>query len=262
MKTIGIIGGGNMGMAIVSRIVGQFKILVCEKDKKKQISLKKKFRVSIRDLEPLVRDTDIIILAVKPQDMEKVLAEIKGAVKKNQVVISIAAGITTVFIEKRLGSGVRIIRTMPNMPAQIAEGITAVCKGKYATAADVSLARKIFNNVGKTVVVKENLIDAVTAVSGSGPAYVFLFVECFIEAAESLGLNKKLSRVLVQETLRGSAHLLAGQKEDPAVLRAKVTSKGGTTQAAMDVFMKNKINKIYKQALAAAEKRAKALSRG
>ena len=260
MKTIGFIGGGNMGAAIISRACKQFKILVCEKDKKRAAFLKRKFKVVNKDLASMVNASDVIVLAVKPQDFDGVLDQIKGAISSRQVVISIAAGITSAFIEKKLGGKVRVIRTMPNMPAQVGEGITAVAKGKYAKNTDVALARKIFNCVGATVIVQEKMIDAVTAVSGSGPAYVFYFVECLLNAAQSLGFSKDVSKDLVMATLLGSAHLLDQQKEDAASLRAKVTSKGGTTQAAMDVLMKNKVDKIFSQALKAAQKRAKQLA--
>lgn len=271
MKTIGIIGGGNMGAAIINGIVGKYKIIVCEKDKRRCLFLRRKFKVAIQDLQSLVGKSDIIILAVKPQDSDRVLREIGACVEahpaspagggRTPLLISIAAGLTCAFIEKRLGGKARVIRTMPNMPAQISEGITAVCKGKYATKNDLTCVCRIFNSLGKTVVVREDWMDAVTAVSGSGPAYVFLFAECLNKAAQSLGLNRTLSQTLVKKTLSGSIHLLEKQGEEASVLRARVTSKGGTTQAAMDVFMKNKIEEIFKKALRAAQKRAGALSR-
>ena len=207
--------------------------------------------------------SDVIILAVKPQDSDEVLREIRshvGATGRSPVLISIVAGLTTQCIEQRLGAKQKVVRAMPNMPALIGEGITAICTGKHARKTDRDLARGIFNTVGKTVIVKEDMMDAVTAVSGSGPAYVFLFTECLIKAAQSLGLTRALSKELVKSTLSGSIHLLEKQKQEAEVLRAKVTSKGGTTQAAIDVFMKNKIEEIFKQALRAAKRRAGKLS--
>ena len=149
---------------------------------------------------------------------------------------------------------------MPNMPAMIGEGITAVCAGKYAKAVDLKAACKIFDYLGKTVVVKENLMDAITAVSGSGPAYVFFFMECLIKSAEALGLKSDLSKELVMATFLGSVHLLEKQSIEPGILRAKVISKGGTTAAALDVFLKGKFNHLVYQALFAAKKCAKELS--
>ncbi len=259
--TIGIIGGGNMGQAIASRICKKYKVLVCEKDSTKQDQLKRKLHLPVKDLDAVVCQSKIIILAVKPQDFDVVLAEVKGNITKNQLVISIAAGITTSYIEKSLGDEIRVVRTMPNMPAQIGEGITAVCRGKSATSQDVKLTAQIFTFIGKTVIVDENLIDAITAVSGSGPAYVFLVVECLLRAAQTLGLNESITQELVNTTVLGSVHLLNQSKEDAAQLRAKVTSKGGTTQAAMDVFFAHKIEEIFAEALQAARKRAEELAK-
>lgn len=258
---IGIIGGGNMGTAILSRVAKGNKIFVCEKDAKRSHLLRKKYKAVLLDVPALVSAAQVILVAVKPQDMDSVLAEIKPALRKNKLVISIAAGITTSFLEKRLGKGAKVIRTMPNMPAQIGEGMTAITKGKFATSADVHTAESIFKAVGETVVVKEALMDAVTAVSGSGPAYIFLLAECFWEAAYKLGLDMDLTCKLVRATWKGSVDqmLLAG--EGPDQLRARVTSKGGTTQAAIEVFEKHHIRDIFVEALTAARNRAGELAK-
>jgi len=259
---LGIIGGGNMGEAIIANSLKSFKIAVSERDEKRQRYLQKKYRLISQSISTLSLQSDMVILAMKPQDMDGVLDEFKGYLAKDKLVISIAAGITTKYIERRLGKSPRVIRTMPNMPALVAKGVTAICQGKYASIADVKSTQNIFNNLGQTVVVKENLLDAITAVSGSGPAYVFLFMECLTKAARSLGLNEALAKELVIETFNGSVHLLKEKKFDPTVLRAKVTSKGGTTQAAMDVFTQNKLEQIIQKALRAAKQRAKELSKG
>lgn len=261
MVKIGIIGGGNMGLAILSRIAKTDKVCVCEKDVKRAAFLKKKYKVCVCELSCVASWAEVIILAVKPQDMDSVLAEIKPKIRTNALIISIAAGITTAYLEKRLGKGVKVIRTMPNMPAQIGEGITAIAKGKFASKADISRAVKIFKSIGETVVVKENLMDAVTAVSGSGPAYVFLFAECFWQAARKLGLDCELTCKLIGATINGSVKQMLSAKEGPMDLRAKVTSKGGTTQAAIEVFEKACIRDTFVKALAAAKKRAGELAR-
>jgi len=262
MKTrIGIIGGGNMGTAILSGIVKKYAVSVCEQDKRRRQFLKRKFRITAKDLTAVVAKSRVVILAVKPQDTEPVLKEIREVITKDQLVISIAAGITCRYLEKRLGTKVKVVRTMPNLPAQVTAGMTVLCRGKHASAKDLALACKIFNHIGKTIVVEEKWMDAITAASGSGPAYVFLFIECLNKAVRSLGLDEALSKELVYQTVRGSLDLLDHQKEDAAVLRARVTSKGGTTQAAMDVFKKNKLEKVFKTALGAAKKRARELSK-
>ncbi len=258
---VGVIGGGNMGAAIIGGIYKQCRVIICEQDKKRAQSLKRRYKVVTADLQTTVQKSRVIILAVKPQNFDGVLESIKEHVTKDHIIVSIAAGITTSFIQKRLGPKVRIIRTMPNLPAQVKEGITGICRGKTASSNDVRLAQRIFGAVGKTVVVEEKWMDAITALSGSGPAYVFLFMEYLQSGARSLGLSQKLSDELVLQTIKGSLQLFKSQKESARILRKRVTSKGGTTQAALDVFSRRNTNKIFKDALGAAKSRAKKLSR-
>ena len=250
-----------MGEAIISSCLKRFFVHVSEKDVKRQQYLSQNYKLVPYDIGRLVQISNIIILAVKPQDIEEVLKELRKVIKNDQFVISIAAGMTTNFIERSLGKKIPVVRTMPNMPALISQGITAVAAGRYAQKADIDLTCKIFDTLGKTVVVEEELIDAITAVSGSGPAYVFLLMECMIKAAESLGLKKELAADLVKTTFAGSVNLLLKKNIEPEELRMKVTSKGGTTQAALDVFMNKKIDEIIRKALVAAKKRAQTLSR-
>jgi len=258
--TLAIIGGGNMGSAILSGIHKNFNVCVCEKDKSRADFLKRKFHVKTAELKNSLQQVKTILLAVKPQDFEEILKEIRPQFK-NQLIISIAAGITTPYIEKRLGRKIRVVRVMPNFPAQIGQGMAGICKGKFATHVDLALTRRIFNSIGTSVIIDEKWMDAVTAISGSGPAYVFLFVECFEKAARSLGFKKDMAKQLVRQTLKGSLALLESQNVDAAELRARVTSKGGTTQAATDVFMKHHIEKIFEEALKAAVRRAKELAK-
>lgn len=261
MLKLGIIGAGNMGAAIISCTFKKYRIAVCEKDAARSAFLKKRFCVVPLGLKDLAAFSDVIILAVKPQDVESVLDELKNFLTPKQLVISIAAGLTTRFLEKRLGKAACVIRTMPNMPAQIGLGVTALCKGKKAVDGDLKTAQKIFSHVGQTVIVDEKLIDSVTAVSGSGPAYVFLFIECFLNAAQKAGLKFETARKLVDVTLSGSLNLYLQSKAPADQLRAKVTSKGGTTQAALDVFAKHDFGKMFAEAVSAAKARAKELAR-
>src|SRR3989338_693076 len=257
---IGIIGGGNMGGAIIGGIHKKYGILLCEQDEKRAQGLKRKYKITVCDLKTAAQEVQAVILAVKPQNFETVLEGLKPHLAISKPVISIAAGITCLYIEKRLGKQAHVVRAMPNLPVQVGEGITGICTGAAAVDSDLILARRIFGCIGKTVVVEEKWMDAVTAVSGSGPAYVFLFMECFLRAADSLGLDKAVGRELVMQTIKGSLKLLERQKEEAEVLRERVTSKGGTTQAALDVFSKYELDKIFKEALSAAQQRAKALS--
>ncbi len=263
LKTVGIIGGGNMGEALIKGLYKSHSVAVVESNVQRAAYLKKKYRVKIGAIPEVVKTSSVIVLAVKPQDMVMVLDNIVRAISNRPygpLFISIAAGLTTKFFEKFLESA-RVIRCMPNMPALIGQGITGLCAGKNAKASDIKIAQEILKTVGQTVVVKESAIDAITAVSGSGPAYVFLLVECWMKAAQSLGLKEAEAKALVYQTLLGSAHLLEQSSFTAGELRTKVTSKGGTTQAAMDVFFKGKLDQLIKQALSAAQRRAKELSK-
>jgi pyrroline-5-carboxylate reductase len=274
LKTIAIIGGGNMGEALIKGLHQTSSVLVCEANKARTIYLKKKYRVTISNIPQAVKKASVIVLAVKPQDMMEILQNIcrgdachrpnirrtQGSPLRNKLFISIAAGLTTKFFEDHLGRAC-IVRSMPNMPALIGEGITGICGGRYASLADIKAAQKILNTIGETVIVKESMIDAVTAVSGSGPAYVFLFVEQWMVAAKTLGFKEAEAKQLVYKTLVGSVHLLEQSEFDAGTLRAKVTSKGGTTQAALDIFSSRQFDKTMKDALLAAKKRAKELAK-
>ncbi len=261
MNKVGIIGGGNMGAALIKGVSQGYTVSVAEKDQRRASFLRRRYGVATLPLHALIQKARTLLLAVKPQDMDETLGDLAPLLGPDHLVVSIAAGITTAYIEKRIGKKVRVVRAMPNLPLQIGEGITALCKGRYAKDADRDHAAKIFSHVGGTVCVREAEMDAVTAVSGSGPAYVFFFTESLIKAARSLGLNDKLSAALVHQTLAGSVALLGKSKEGPAELRARVTSKGGTTQAALNVFAKRGLDKIFKEALKAAKSRSRELAK-
>ncbi len=259
--TVGMIGGGNMGSAIIAGIYKKFAVGVCEQDQERAQALKQKYKVGCGDLKTIVAQSKIIILAVKPQNFDDVLGQLRSYLTKDHLVISIAAGITCAYIEKRLAGNVRVIRTMPNLPAQVAQAMTGMCRGQFATEKDLTCASQIFSNIGKIVLVDEKFMDALTAVSGSGPAYVFLFIECLQKAGVRLGFSDEISKLLVYQTFQGALSLLEKENVAASILRERVTSKGGTTQAALDVFEKNKIEKIFTKALLAARKRAKELAK-
>ncbi len=250
-----------MGAAIIASIRKTYKVRVCETDKRRARTIASKYKVSVDDLATVIKNSNIILLAVKPQSFEAVLTAIKPHITKKHLVLSIAAGITTKYIEKKLGIGIKVVRTMPNLPAQIAQGITGLCAGQNVTSPNLKQAENLLKFVGETVIVEEKMIDALTAVSGSGPAYVFLFVEMFIKAAQSLGLKKADARKLVMQTLSGSMQLLERTGDDAGDLRARVTSKGGTTAAALAEFKRKGFDKMFKAALVAAKKRSKQLAK-
>lgn len=252
----GIIGAGNMGAAIASRVKG--KVLISDADPARPRAIKNKRVFTGRDNVDLAKRSDIIIIAVKPQDIDRVLREIRPWVK-GKLVISIAAGVSTKFIEKTLG-GARVIRVMPNLPLLANRGMSAITAGRRATGEDMKKARGIFAGLGEVAEVRENLMDAVTALSGSGPAYYFLFTSLLAEAGEASGLRKDLADRLAKATFTGAARLAESGGLSMADFVKKVASKGGTTEAALKVFKRKKLGAILKQAVAAAMQRSRNLT--
>lgn len=266
-KKIGIIGCGNMGEAILSRLIGKLekstRIMVSEFDSKRRDYLQGKYRMIIStDNNEVVKFADAVIIAVKPKDFPDLLnAEICCGVSRGKLVISIAAGVTTKYIESVIGKDIPVIRAMPNMGAIIGHAVSSLSAGRSAKKEDMDLAKEIFSLIGEVVEVDEKLVDAVTAVSGSGPAYFFYFIESLYEAAEGLNLPAEVSKKLVLNTALGSIRLLHELKEDPESLRKKVTSRGGTTEAAFKVLERKNVKKIIKEAVNEACKRSKELSK-
>ena len=252
---IGIIGAGNMGKAIASRI--NKNIIISDITLRKLRFSKARHIKVAKDNIDLVKRSNIIIIAVKPQHIIKVLKEIKPYAG-NKLVISIAAGVKTRLIEKVLGRA-RVVRIMPNMPALVGKGVSAIASGKFAKKKDLDVAERIFSNVGEVVRVKEDLMDAVTALSGSGPAYYFLFTDMLEKAGQAIGLKKELARRLAMATFIGAAASLSATSISMQGLVKKVASKGGTTEAALKVFKEKKLESIVRQALKAAKARSRHL---
>jgi len=262
---IGIIGCGNMGRALINgliaqRFTGKRNIFCSDRDKKKLKSVRLKFGVSaLGTNSALIKKSNVIILALKPQDVGRVCRDAVSSLR-GKTVISICAGITTKTLEGYLGK-VSLVRVMPNMPAQICQGISVMTPGKYATLKDRNEAKAIFSCVGEVVEVKEKLMDAVTAIGGSGPAYFFYLVENLIYTAKKLGISQSLAETLAIKTALGSAMLMDASGKSPQVLRKCVTSKGGTTAAAFKVLKKRAFGNILQQACYAAAKRSKQLQK-
>lgn len=202
---------------------------------------------------------DVVVLATKPQVLDRVLQEIAGSVRKDTLVISIAAGIPAAAIESRLPAGTRVVRTMPNTPAIVDAGATAIAKGTHATSEDIALARKIFDSVGKTVTLDENLIDAATGLSGSGPAYIFLIIEALSDAGVKVGLHRDSALMLAAQTVLGSAKLLLETGEHPGRLKDMVTSPGGTAIAGLHTLEAGGLRTTLINAVEAATRRAQEL---
>ena len=266
-KRIAFLGAGNMATALIRGIIEAEltkpeDIIISDINKEKLKIKNEKLKVkAAEDNGQAIKEAEVIILAVKPKDIEGLLAEIKDSLEPKKLVISIAAGITTSYIEKILKKEIPVIRVMPNTPVAVKEGASAFSIGKYVSQEQEKIAESIFGAVGKAVKVEENLMDAVTALSGSGPAYIFYIITSLIEAAVSLGLDKKTATTLATQTVLGSAKLLQETGEEPAALKEKVASKGGTTEAALLVLDEGKLKEILDKALKAAAKRAKELKR-
>jgi pyrroline-5-carboxylate reductase len=267
-RKIGIIGCGNMGEALLSRIIGvtekSASIMVSELDAKRREHLQDKYKIIVKtDNNEVVKFADCIIIAVKPKDFEDLLkSEVCCGASENKLIISIAAGITTKYIENIVGKNIPVIRAMPNMGAIIGQAVSSLSAGASAKVDDMKLAKEIFSMIGDVVEVDEDLVDAVTAVSGSGPAYFFYFIESLCEVAQELNLPADIAKKLVIKTALGSIKLLHDLKEDPEALRKKVTSKGGTTEAAFKVLEQKKFKEIIKDAVQEACKRSKEISKG
>lgn len=201
---------------------------------------------------------DVVVVAVKPRDVAEVLKKLAGEVSESQTVISLAAGVTTQAYEAQLGA-VPVVRAMPNTPALVREGVTGIAAGSHAGTRDLDVAREILGAVGSVRIMEETLMDAVTAVSGTGPAYVFLLAEALTEAAMREGLPRDVAESFVHQTIRGAGHLLTDTGKSPARLRHEVTSPGGTTAAAVHVLEEKGFRALVEDAVRAAAIRAQEL---
>src|SRR3954454_1952276 len=245
MSTTAIIGAGVMGETLLSGLIRAGRpvseLLVGEKRPERAQELAEKYAVSVVSNIDAAQGADTIALVVKPQDMAAVLDEIAGVVKPGQLVVSLAAGITTSFLESRLPEGVAVVRVMPNTPALVDEGMAAISRGAHCDESHLELAEGLLAATGRVIRVPEKQQDAVTAISGSGPAYLFFVVEAMIEAGVHMGLPRGTATELVVQTVVGSAKLLRETGEHPTVLRERVTSPGGTTAAAIRELEDHKV---------------------
>ena len=265
-KTIGFIGGGNMAEALIRGLLaGGFPAIgltAAEPDKERRTFLAERYGVAVTaDNRSVVAGNDIIILAIKPQVASKVLKETGAGVSSGKLIISIMAGIGTDAIEADCPAGTRVIRVMPNTPALVLDAASAIASGKSATAEDSALCRSIFELVGKCWQVDEKLMDAVTGLSGSGPAYVLTFIEALSDAGVKNGLPRDVALGLAAQTVFGSARLLLETGEHPALLREKVTSPGGTTIAGLHALEQESFRGTVINAVDAATARSKELGK-
>ncbi len=265
-KTIGFIGAGNMAETLIGGLINSNQskpenIICSDVRKSRLIELEKQFGVqTTTDNIAIVKASEIIIYAVKPQIIAEVLKETAGTLDMSKLIISIAAGVPMVAIETLLQKDLRLIRSMPNVCVAVNEGATAIAAGAHAKTEDIDMAMAIFNSVGRCIFLKENhLLDAVTGLSGSGPAYIFLIVDALADAGVKMGLSREDARELSSQTVLGAAKMLLETNIHPGQLKDMVTSPGGTAIAGLHTLEKGGIRTTLINGVEAATLRSKEL---
>lgn len=264
--TLGFLGFGNMGGAILRGIIARKTLdptaaVVYDVDEAKCEQARELGARVVSCPSDLARASDTLLLAVKPQNMQEALDSVKDALPDEALLISIAAGISTDYIRDCLGRHRRVVRVMPNTPALVGAGAAGIAASENCSGADAEIATTIFDAIGVTVAVPEHDIDAVTALSGSGPAYFFNVVEYLVKAAVGQGLNEDHATLLAAHTLLGAGRLLTESGESAATLRARVTSKGGTTEAALRAFSEQGLENVIRAGVDAAAERSRELGK-
>ena len=268
-KKLGFIGGGNMTEALVkgllsSSLVASKDIFISDLISDRLEYLSKEYKVKTTgDNHELVRKSDILVIAVKPQTVKKVLESFSDLVDRNKTIISVAAGISINLIENALDvdkkKKIPVIRTMPNTPALVQEGATAICGSEYSSKLDIEIAHHIFTAVGQTVDIEEIHMDAVTGLSGSGPAYIFMIIDALSDAGVKVGLSREVSNVLTIQTILGSAKLARDSGKHPGELKDMVTSPGGTTISGLHMLEEGGIRNALINAVEMATQRSREL---
>jgi pyrroline-5-carboxylate reductase len=265
-RTVAILGAGVMGSTLLSGLIRSGRepgeLIITGRNVQRTEKLADRYGVRRMSNADAAQAADTLVLVVKPQDMEGLLAEIRSYVQRRALVVSLAAGITTAFLEERLPVGTAVVRVMPNTPALVDEGMAAVSPGARCDEVHLSEAEGLLRSCGKVLRVAEKHLDAVTAISGSGPAYIFYVVEAMIEAGVLLGMPRTTSTELVVQTLYGAATMLKETGEHPTVLREQVSSPGGTTMAALRQLDDHKVRAAFVTAMEAAAERSKQLASG
>ncbi len=236
------------------------QIVATDRRPERQLELTAKYGIQMMENIAAVADAETVILVVKPQDIRDLLVELADVIKPGQLVVSLVAGVDTAYIESALADGVAVVRVMPNTPAQVDEGMAAISPGSHSDQDHLDRVTAILSATGRVLTVPERYQDAVTAISGSGPAYLFFVVEAMIEAGVHLGLPRDTATELVVQTMLGSAKLLRETGEHPTVLRERVTSPGGTTAAAVRQLEDHKVRAAFIGAIEAARDRSRDLA--
>lgn len=281
MTRIAIIGGGNMGEALLAGLLAAGRpvkdLVVAERFADRARQLSEKYSVLVTSVADAVENAGIVIVAVKPQDVDSVVAEFAKNITDSdgdgteQVLVTIVAGVTTGYVESKLPAGAAVVRVMPNTPVKVGAGASALAKGRFPSSEQVEAVAALFECVGTVAIVPEEQLDAVTAVSGSGPAYFFLMVEALVDAGVAAGLSRRAATDLAVQTMAGSAQMLLEERGEaegtanavidtaPAHLRAMVTSPGGTTAAALRELETGGLRTSVDRAVQAAKTRSEQL---
>ena len=264
-KKLAVLGAGKMGGILLqaflsSGIVAKGDLRATVAHEKRAETLSRQFEISVtQDNRSAARHADIIFICVKPQGVADVLQAIRGELKSDKLVISVAASVPTGYIEERLGAKVPVVRAMPNTPAMVGAGITALAGGSSATAGDLETACKLFETVGKTVVVDEKHMDAVTGLSASGPAFLYIVLESLAEAGVKVGLSRELATLLAARTMLGAARMVLETGSHPALLKDAVTTPAGCTIDGILELEEGKLRVTLIKAVVKATQRAKEL---
>lgn len=267
-KKVGFVGAGNMGEALIKGLVAASvappeAIYASDTRLERLRALDRQYGIQLApDNQELVRLVDVVIMAVKPQIMTPVLKEIAHVLTRRKLMISLAAGVSTGTIRAALGKEARLIRVMPNAPALVLEGATAIAKAEGLEAGDLETAEEIFNAVGKVVVLEEEALDAVTGLSGSGPAYIAVVIESLADGGVRMGLDRVTAMTLATQTVLGAARLLMETGLHPGALKDMVSSPGGTSIAGIAALEEGGIRTTFIKAVERATQRSKELGRG
>ena len=263
-RTIAFIGGGNMAEAMIRGLLrgedfAPGEVWVSGPREERMRELRDAYGVQAVTDNRAAAGADIVVLSVKPQILSRVLDEVGDAIKGEALVISIAAGVPVAAIQARLASGTRVVRAMPNTPALVDAAATAIAGGEHARESDLADAKRIFDAIGLTVILEESQLDAVTGLSGSGPAYVFLILEALSDAGVKVGLSRRTAQLLAAQTLLGSAKLLLETNEHPGRLKDMVTSPGGTAITGLHTLENGGVRTTLMNAVEAATRRSREL---
>lgn len=266
MNKLAIIGAGSMAEALISgiienKLIAAKKIWVTNRSNKERLNaLKERYGVSISyEQKELVGEANLVILAMKPKDVAAAIAQIKDELTDETLIVSLLAGVSTAGIEALAEKSLAIVRAMPNTSAAIGQSATALAVNKYVTEQQMKAAQQMFDTVGFTTFVKEEQLDAVTGLSGSGPAYIYYLVEAMEKSAVEIGLDRELAGALIVQTLIGAAGMISKSAKTPEQLRKEVTSPGGTTEAGIQILQAHGVQEAFVQCIKEATAQSKRL---